>query len=148
MTRQHLTERELTEKIVIDMQLPLCEVTESFIKELSLLEPFGKGNTKPVFAQRKLSLLRGRLLGKHQNVLKLEVMDEDHTIMEAVFFRRDGVVFFFLLSFRKNTAQTPESSFFPEEDRIFFMDVTYYPGVNNIWGKRHCRLPFGLSVIL
>ena len=43
-----LTERELTEKIVIDMQLPLFEVTESFIKELSLLEPFGKGNQKPL----------------------------------------------------------------------------------------------------
>lgn len=80
-----MTEEDLTEKVVIDMQLPLCEITEDFVQELSLLEPFGKGNTKPVFARRKLLFRRGRVIGKHQNVLKLEVEDADHTTMDAIF---------------------------------------------------------------
>ena len=132
-----LTERELTEKIVIDMQLPLCEVTESFIKELSLLEPFGKGNTKPVFAQRKLSLLRGRLLGKHQNVLKLEVMDEDHTIMEAVFF---GEMESFFSCLSEKYGPDAREQLLSGRGQDLFMDVTYYPGVNEYMGKKTLQI--------
>lgn len=47
-----LSEEELTEKVVIDMELPFAAITEHFIEELEYMEPFGKGNTKPVFAAR------------------------------------------------------------------------------------------------
>ena len=70
-----LTEEEMQEKVVIDMELPFSCVTEEFIEELSLLEPFGKGNTKPVFAVRNVELLGARILGKNRNVLKLRVRD-------------------------------------------------------------------------
>ena len=42
-----LTETELQEKISIDMELPFSCITEEFMQELELLEPFGKGNNKP-----------------------------------------------------------------------------------------------------
>lgn len=59
-----LTEEELTEVIHIDMALPFSYVSEQLVEELSLLEPFGKGNTKPVFAARNVQVLESRVLGK------------------------------------------------------------------------------------
>ena len=71
-----LTEEEMKEKVTIDMEMPFGCVTEGLVKELELLEPFGKGNTKPVFAARDVTLLGARILGKNRNVLKLQVQDD------------------------------------------------------------------------
>ena len=70
-----LTEEEMKEIVTIDMEMPFGCVTEALVKELELLEPFGKGNTKPVFAARDVTLLGARILGKNRNVLKLHVVD-------------------------------------------------------------------------
>ena len=57
------------------MQMPLQYVTEELVEELELLEPFGKGNTKPVFVEKDMLVLNSRILGKNQNVLKMQVKD-------------------------------------------------------------------------
>ena len=59
-----LTQEDMTEKIVIDVPMPMSYVTIPLIRQLSLLEPFGKGNTKPVFAQKDMKVLNFRILGK------------------------------------------------------------------------------------
>lgn len=64
-----LTPKDLTEKVVIDMEMPFSCVTEGLIRELALLEPFGKGNTKPVFAARNVRLMDMRVIGRKKNVL-------------------------------------------------------------------------------
>ena len=51
-----------------------------------MLEPFGKGNTKPVFAERHFKVIKAAVLGKNHNVLKMSVCDERHTMMEAMYF--------------------------------------------------------------
>ncbi len=51
-----LTEDDLTEKVSIDMQLPFQYISEQLIDELELLEPFGKGNTKPVFVEKNIEV--------------------------------------------------------------------------------------------
>ncbi|GLG04796.1 single-stranded-DNA-specific exonuclease RecJ [Sellimonas catena] len=132
-----MTEEDLTEKVVIDMQLPLCEITEDFVQELSLLEPFGKGNTKPVFARRKLLFRRGRVIGKHQNVLKLEVEDADHTTMDAIFFG-DLETFFSCLS-QKYGPDAKDHLLYGRGNPIL-MDVTYYPGINDYMGRRTLQI--------
>ena len=81
-----LTEEELTEVIHIDMALPFSYVSERLVEELSLLEPFGKGNTKPVFAARNVQVLESRVLGKNQNVLRMKLMDESGTTLEGIYF--------------------------------------------------------------
>ena len=81
-----LTEEEMKEKVTIDMEMPFGCVTEGLVKELELLEPFGKGNTKPVFAARDVTLLGARILGKNRNVLKLQVQDVNGCRIEAMLF--------------------------------------------------------------
>ena len=132
-----MTEEDLTEKVVIDMQLPLCEITEDFVQELSLLEPFGKGNTKPVFARRKLLFRRGRVIGKHQNVLKLEVEDADHTTMDAIFFGDLETVFSCLS--QKYGPDAKDHLLYGRGNPIL-MDVTYYPGINDYMGRRTLQI--------
>lgn len=68
------------------MQMPLQYVTEELVEELELLEPFGKGNTKPVFVEKDMLVLNSRILGKNQNVLKMQVKDLGGTVMDAIYF--------------------------------------------------------------
>ncbi|MGN0422801.1 MAG: single-stranded-DNA-specific exonuclease RecJ, partial [Lachnospiraceae bacterium] len=82
-----LQEEDLAEKVVIDMEMPFSCVTEELVQELSLLEPFGKGNTKPVFAAKSVEILSGKILGKNKNVLKLQVQDSAGTQIEAMYFQ-------------------------------------------------------------
>lgn len=81
-----LTAEDLEEKIHIDVPMPMSYVTAKFVKQLSVLEPFGNGNPKPVFAQRNLRLLGGKILGKNQNVGRYTVEDEAGRQFEMMYF--------------------------------------------------------------
>lgn len=81
-----LTEEELIEKVSIDVLLPFGLVNERVWSELSLLEPFGKGNPKPIFAERGLRILQAFLLGKNGNVLKLKVENPYKKQFELLYF--------------------------------------------------------------
>ena len=61
-----LTEEDFVEKVMIDVPMPIDYITEDLIGQLSLLEPFGKGNTKPLFAERDLKIQTCSILGKNK----------------------------------------------------------------------------------
>ena len=82
----HLSVDELAEKIWVDMELPFKYVSESFVNELQLLQPFGLGNERPLFARRNVLIRKLFVLGKNQNVLKLLLEDEEGSQLEAVLF--------------------------------------------------------------
>ena len=116
-----LTEEDLQMKVSIDMLLPFPYITEQLISELELLEPFGKGNTKPLFAERNLRVISPRIFGKNRNVLKCRLEDASGNQMEAVYF---GDVEACL----KAMEEKPVMSF------------TYYPSVNEYMGRRTLQL--------
>lgn len=116
-----LTEEDLQMKVSIDMLLPFPYITEQLIGELQLLEPFGKGNTKPLFAERNLRVISPRIFGKNRNVLKCWLEDASGNQMEAVYF---GDVEACLKAM--------------EEKQI--MSFTYYPSVNEYMGRRTLQL--------
>lgn len=66
-----LTEADFVSKTMIDVVMPIDFLSQGFIKQLDLLEPFGKGNEKPIFAQRNVSASRAEIVGKNKNVLKV-----------------------------------------------------------------------------
>lgn len=116
-----LTEEDLQMKVSIDMLLPFPYITEQLIGELQLLEPFGKGNTKPLFAERNLRVISPRIFGKNRNVLKCRLEDAAGNQMEAVYF---GDVVACLKAM--------------EEKQV--MSFTYYPSVNEYMGRRTLQL--------
>ena len=118
-----LTEEDLIPKISIDMQLPLTYIDEQLIEQLELLEPFGKGNQKPIFVEKDLEILNTRILGKNQNVLKMQVKDKNGKMMDAIYF---GDVHAFLAYFEEKS-----------DKKAAF---TYYPSVNEYQGRKTLQI--------
>ena len=116
-----LSDEDLQEKVSIDMRLPFPYITERLVNELELLEPFGKGNPKPLFAERNLRAVSPRIFGKNRNVLKCRLQDQQGNQMEAVYF---GDV--------ENCLQAME--------RRQVMSFTYYPTINEYMGRRTLQL--------
>lgn len=80
-----LTDEDFEEIVHIDVPMPLAYADRQFVKELSLLEPFGMGNPKPLFARKGISLLSGRKIGKNKNVGKYRIAEEGRCY-EMIFF--------------------------------------------------------------
>lgn len=117
-----LSEEELTEKVVIDMELPFTAITEQFIEELEYLEPFGKGNTKPVFAARGVFMQHVKIIGKNKNVAKATAIDAAGNRMEAICFHDAQE---FAKQCERNNGK---------------MSITFYPGINEFRGERQIQI--------
>lgn len=132
-----LTEEELEEKIHIDVALPFSCLTREFVDELTLLEPFGVGNPKPVFAQKNIHMISERIVGKNQNIGKYRVKDEQGATCDMMYYGDLSV----LHSFLEETADTAQT------DRLFQgmktdipLSITYYPAVNSFNGRETIQI--------
>lgn len=111
-----LTEEDLRPKIVIDVPMPVSYISRELVEQLSLLEPFGKGNVKPLFAQKNLSVLNLRIFGKNHNVAKMKLTDGSGASVDAVYFGEAEKF----------------TEFVKSHERI---SVTYYPEINSYQGR-------------
>lgn len=116
-----LTEEDLRPKIVIDVAMPISYITKELVEQISLLEPFGKGNVKPIFAQKGLRVLDSNIIGKNKNVVKLKLLDLQGAIIEGIYF---GEADDFM-------------NFIREKDSI---SVTYYPEINRFRGRESLQI--------
>lgn len=128
-----ITPEDLNEKIAIDMQLPFECVNEKFIGELAVLEPFGKGNARPVFAEKQVQVESARILGKNKNVLKLQVKDLHGTRMDAMYF---GDVNTFVEYVREKFGDIACECLLRGHGHGIVMAFTYYPDINEYQGVR------------
>lgn len=131
-----LTEEEMAEKVVIDMEMPFSCVTEELIRELELLEPCGNGNKKPVFARRNAVILSGRVLGKNGNVLRLR-LDDATASVEAVYF---GDIGEFSACLEEKYGKGAWEEMLRGRKRDMELTVTYYPKVNEYQGQRSVQI--------
>lgn len=131
--KSEITPEDLNEKIAIDMQLPFECVNEKFIGELAVLEPFGKGNARPVFAERQVQVESARILGKNKNVLKLQVKDLHGTRMDAMYF---GDVNTFVEYVREKFGDIACECLLRGHGHGIVMAFTYYPDINEYQGVR------------
>ena len=128
-----LTEEEMKEKVTIDMEMPFSCVTEELVKELELLEPFGKGNTKPVFAARGITLLGARILGRNRNVLKIKAQDANGSVIEAMLFQNvEG----FLKNLEERYGRMEVDALMQGRGGHIKIAVTYYPDINEYMGRK------------
>ena len=116
-----LTEEDLRPKIVIDVAMPISYITKELLEQISLLEPFGKGNVKPIFAQKGLRVLDSNIIGKNKNVVKLKLLDPQGAIIEGIYF---GEADDFM-------------NYIREKDSI---SVTYYPEINRFRGRESLQI--------
>jgi single-stranded-DNA-specific exonuclease len=116
-----LTEEDLLRKVVIDVPMPISYVSRRVVEELSLLEPFGKGNTKPLFAQKGIRVISGRILGKNQNVARVQLADSSGYVLEGIYFGEAAE----FLAFAQGQQE---------------ISVTYYPEINTYQGRETLQL--------
>lgn len=116
-----LTEEDFIPKVWIDVPMPIQYVSEPLIHQLDLLEPFGQGNEKPLFAEKGLMIRSFRVMGKQSNVVRLSLVSGDGTAMDGLIFC-DGEAFAAELGSRRQ------------------IDITYYPSVNEYNGNRNLQV--------
>ena len=116
-----LTEEDLRPKVVIDVPMPVSYITKELVEQISLLEPFGKGNTKPIFAQKGLRVLDSNIIGKNKNVVKLKLLDPQGVTMEGIYF---GEAEDFVNYIRERNS----------------ISVTYYPEINRFRGRESLQI--------
>lgn len=141
-----LTEEQLTPLVQIDVPMPLSYISEGLIEEFQLLEPFGKGNTKPLFAQQHFHIAKGSIIGKHKNVMKFQVIGEDQAAMDALYFGDPADLCGYIeAEYGKEQLDRMMDGRRNDVDLAF----TYYPSVNEFRGIRslqiiiqnYCRIP-------
>lgn len=111
-----LEEDDFIQKITIDVPMPFSYITKELIGQLTLLEPFGKGNTKPVFAQKNINVLNHRIIGKNRNVLSMKLDDGMGRVIDGICFQN---------------AQELEKRILSGKS----VAVTYYPAINEYQGR-------------
>ena len=132
-----LTEDDLLPKIMIDVPMPLDYIKEKLIRELSVLEPFGKANTKPVFADRNLKILRAQIIGRNRNVLKMLVQNASGCTMEALYF---GDIPGFEDYIRENFGPAELELLLQGRPSSVVLSMTYYPSVNEFRGNKTLQI--------
>lgn len=116
-----LTEQDLIPKIMIDVPMPISYLSKKLTEQLKVLEPFGKGNSKPLFAQKNLRAVGICVFGRNRNVAKMLLIDENGIKMDAVYF---GEAQEFV-------------DFVQAHDTI---SVTYYPEINVFQGRENLQV--------
>ena len=132
-----LTEDDLEEKIIIDVPMPLSYVSYGFMQELNLLEPFGMGNTKPVFAQKNLKFLSMRIMGKNSNMAKFVAEDEEGNRFSLILFRHLEQ---FLEDVERKYGKKAVMELQNQKSRgNILMNIIYYPSINEYMGKQEIQ---------
>ena len=132
-----LTDADFVPVVNIDVAMPLSYVTERLIGQLDLLEPFGKENTKPVFAARNIRVHSARVVGKHANVLRLSLIMEDGRWMQAVHFGEPEEFFSYIEEkFGKQETERLKTG----RDSQVSLAFTYYPKINEYNGERSIQI--------
>ena len=116
-----LTEEDFKAKVWIDVPMPIDYIKERLVEELKILEPFGQGNEKPLFAQKGVRIRSCRVIGKNKNVVKMVLEGQGGRAMDGMLFT-DGLAF--------------------EEERNGrrMLDIVYYPEINEYNGSRNIQV--------
>ena len=143
--KAELSEEDMAEVVRLDAVLPMSYFTVDTIRQLSVLEPCGKSNTKPVFADRNIKITRANIVGVNRNVLKLHLLDSRGNPVAGVYFGEVEKFLTFLSE--KFGSEEVDAAMHGRENSIQFAAV-YEPAVDTYSGResvqaiiRRFRLP-------
>lgn len=110
--------QKISPKLDIDLVVQANEVDGNLISDISRLEPFGAGNQQPIFVLYNMKLLKKRTMGKDNNHLRLTIEDNNHNILNAVWWGRGDI-----------SLQAGD-----------VLDVAFYPQLNTFNGETTVQL--------
>lgn len=140
-----LTEYDITPKVRIDNRIPLSSINEELINELDYLEPFGKGNGSPLFAEKGIKIFEIKILGKNANTLRLGCLTNDNQKIFAIGFNQVKE-FIEMLQERYNDKYKR----IIDNPNGLTLDLAFFPSINEFNGNRYRQLKikdFRLSTI-
>lgn len=131
-----LTDEDVIPKVFIDIHLPISYITFDLVEELSLLEPFGKGNSRPTFGVRGVKLKSAKILGKNKNVLKL-ILQENNRLIEGIYF---GDIDKFIENLKDKYGEVEYMKVMDSKENDVVIDLVYYPEINEFRGNRKLQI--------
>ena len=130
--KAELSEEDMAEVVRLDAVLPMSYFTVDTIRQLSVLEPYGKSNTRPVFADRNIKITRAGIVGVNRNVLKLHLLDSKGNPVAGVYFGEVEKFLTFLSE--KFGSEEVDAAMHGKENSIQFAAV-YEPAVDTYSGR-------------
>ena len=131
-----LTEDELTPVVRLDVAMPVDYISVELVNQLKLLEPFGKGNQKPVFGQSNLGIKRATFIGKNNQFIRIVFQDSEGFIIEGVDFDANRFINCIKVWFSEEECDKMLKGM-PNSIRI---DVAYYPSINDYGGRHRIQI--------
>jgi single-stranded-DNA-specific exonuclease len=132
-----LTEEDLIPRIYIDARIPLDGISLTLAEELLVLEPYGKGNLKPVFAEKNIPVSRASVLGVNKNVLKLRLLSGKGKLFDCIYF---GDIMCFDQYLEAKFGEKELKSMYQGKANSIRLDITFYIGINEYNGNRSVQL--------
>lgn len=132
-----LTDADLVHKVQIDVAMPVGYITEKLIDSLELLEPFGKGNEKPVFAEAHFQIISARIIGKNKDSLKLRLMNRTGSKMDALLFNEREIIESYIMRY---FGVSELDKMYRGRENAIDLGMTYYPQVNEFRGEKSLQI--------
>lgn len=132
-----LSDEDFIEKVLIDVPMPFSYISTDLVKQLKMLEPFGNGNPKPVFAQKNVRVMRGRILGKSRNVGKYTIEDAQGGKYEMVYF---GDLENWHNALKKAFGEEEVEKLYHNGSVLIVIQMIYYPDINAYRGNESLQI--------
>ncbi len=132
-----LTDNDFIPKVSIDIAMPVSYISENLVEQLKLLEPFGCGNSKPLFAQKKMAVKSARILGVNRNVLKMRLADEQGYEIDGIYF---GNINDFTQYVSSQFGENEVEYMYQGRKNSVSLSFTYYPDVNEYRGMKTLQI--------
>ncbi|MGL5616199.1 MAG: single-stranded-DNA-specific exonuclease RecJ [Sarcina sp.] len=131
-----LTDKDLAKKIRIDLFLPVENASIGLVEELSILEPFGTGNSKPIFGAKNVKIVNANLLGKNKNVLRLRLVVGNKSITAMIFNNIED----FESKVKEKYGEAELLNLYLNGSNNVYMDLLFYPNINEWNGNRNIQI--------
>ena len=132
-----LKDEDLLRKVTIDCVLPIDSIDYELISDLERLEPFGKANSKPLFAEKNINLLKATILGKNNNVLKLKLKTKLNRTLEAIYF---GDISEFEKTLEDRYGKEELHKLYDGAYNDVKLDLVFYPSINEYNGNTSIQI--------
>ena len=127
-----LTDEDLIPKLYIDAHIPIDNLNMNLTEELDLLEPFGKGNRKPLFADKGIAIKKMDILGSNYRIIKITLVKNSRFIT-AVYF---GGIEEFEDFIKGKFGEEELMKAFNGVENDITLDITYLPSINEYRGNK------------